>query len=95
MSGKESLLTKPLGTSLKRRSVLSLQDHRPCPLSVCVGRGGGSLGCCPYVIDGTNLWGASASEGVWCLQTGKMPIVPSRSLGFEAFAALAFMVPHL
>ena len=37
VSGKESLLAKPsrpLGTSLKWRSVLSLCDHRSCPLPV-------------------------------------------------------------
>ena len=80
VSGKESLLAKPLHsllakplhTSLKWRSVLRLCDHRSCPLPV-VGRGGG-LRCCPYVTE--------SHPGIRRL-SGEMPTVPLGSLGLD------------
>jgi hypothetical protein len=74
MPGKESLLTKPsrpLGTLLKWRSVLSLPDHRSHPLHV------EGLGVLPL----DKSIGGVASDRGWCLETGKASTIPSGSSG--------------
>lgn len=83
VSGKENSLAKssrPLGTSLKWRSVLSLHDHRSPPLPV---RGLGAF--CPFLTDG--------HRPLYVGTVGDCSYVTGASPGFLAFVQPGTKLP--